>query len=230
MGRRIAVVGLGTMGAEVARYLSRHGAEVLGVDPDEGRTRLVSSEVSRVAIADGTDREALRRLGIAEMHGAIVCIRSSVEASVMATLVLARHLRVPEVISRAVSENHSDILYAVGASTVVYPEREMGRRVASAMLWPQFRDYFAVSGDLAIVEYAATDEMTGQTLGQLDFKNRFGAYCMAIRRGGTAHSIGGDKTEERSADRVVNLPDAATKLGPGDVLVLLGFKRTLEKL
>lgn len=232
MARRLGVIGLGVMGRAVARYLARNGAEVVAVDRDPAAVKQVAAHVSKALVIDSRDREGLLQLGPEQLQGAVVAVGSDVEASVMATLVLSRHLKVPEVFARATTQNHAEILSAVGATTVVPVETEMGRRVAQAILWPQFRDFFAVTGDLALVETAPTPEMIGRTLGELDLRRRYGAHCLALRRGRrSARSVmGGDKIEEVNADRIVNLPDASVVITEDDLLVVVGLKDELARL
>lgn len=230
MARRIAVIGLGVMGKAVARYLARHGAYVVAVDHDQAQVAALASDVSRAVCIDSRDRDGLLALASERLQGAVVAIRADVEASVMATLVLCRHLRVPEVFARAVNDNHAEILEAVGATTVVQVEREMGRRVAQSILWPQFRDFFAVTGDLALVETTPTEEMVGQTIGGLDMRARYGALVLAVRRGaaGARETIGGDKVESAGSE-IINLPGPAVRIERDDVLVVIGLGRELAR-
>lgn len=229
MSRRIAVIGLGRMGRAVARFLSRRGCYVLGVDRDEEAVREVAVEVSKAVVIDATDRLALTRAGVGECDGAVVTIGKRIEASVMTTLLLARHLEIKEIHARAVSDNHAEILTAVGATTVVQLELEMGRRIAQHIVMPQFRDVFSITGALALVETEPLPEMVGKTLKELEFKARYGAYCMALRRGhaGQPGVLGGELTED--ARSIVNLPDADERIEADDVLVLLGLEERLAE-
>ncbi|MDP7034559.1 MAG: TrkA family potassium uptake protein [Planctomycetota bacterium] len=232
MKRRIIVIGLGTLGKEVALFLANNGAEVLAIDKQEEEVTRIAKEVSQVAIVDGTDMKTLRSLNAQEYDGAVVAIGDNIQSSIMTTLVLKDHLRIPEVFARAVNEDHGQILDKVGADTVFHVEREMGRRVGSSILRPHFRDYFGVSGDLAVIEINAEESMIGKTMAELDFKNRYKAYCLALRRGraGEKEELGGLKTQETGRDRVVNMPEADTRIQADDVLVLIGMDRDLQSL
>ena len=229
MTRRIVVIGLGTLGNEVATFLAKSGAEVLAIDKDEHLVDRIKSDVTLAVRADGTELEELRRHQVGEYDGAVIAIGDDIQSSIMCTLMVKKHLEIDEVFARAVNEDHGQILDVVGADTVFHVERQTGRRVAMSIMRPKFRDYFGVSGDLAIVEMNAEESMVGHTLAELDFKNHHRAYCLAIRRGraGEKAELGGEKT--LATHDVVNMPDASARVKADDVLVLIGFKKDLDR-
>ena len=232
MSRRIIVIGLGTLGKEVATALANEGAEVLALDKREEEVKRIANQVSQAAIVDGTEMETLLSLNAQEYDGAVVAIGDNIQSSIMTTLVLKDHLRIPEVFARAVNEDHGQILNKVGADTVFYVERHMGERVAYSILRPKFRDYFGVSGDLAIIEINAEESMIGKTLAELDFKNRYKAFCLALHRGraGEKEELGGVKTQETGRNQDINMPDADTRIEANDVLALIGKDRDLQNI
>lgn len=58
----VVVLGLGRFGASLVNELRDHGVEVLGIDTDEKRLRDV--DLTESVIADSTDPQALRQLGV----------------------------------------------------------------------------------------------------------------------------------------------------------------------
>lgn len=129
----VVVVGLGRFGESVARNLMAAGTEVLVIDKDPDLVAEISSEVTLAVEADGSSRTVLRELGVEQCAAAVVGIGEGIEASIVATSNLS-DLGVPEIWARATSSLHGRILERVGATRIVYPEREMGHRVALAML------------------------------------------------------------------------------------------------
>src|SRR5262245_8236095 len=127
--RQIAVLGLGRFGQAVALELSRLGHDVLAVDRDERVVQSIADEVTHAVQADFTDPEALEALGLADFDTVIVAASEALEASIMAT-VLLRRIGVRRIIAKATHDLHGSILEQVGATRIVYPERETGLRVA----------------------------------------------------------------------------------------------------
>ncbi|MBE0343748.1 TrkA family potassium uptake protein, partial [Paenibacillus sp. 28ISP30-2] len=117
-------------------------------------------------------------------------------------------------IVKAQNELHGKVLQKIGADKVVYPERDMGLRVAHHLTSPYILDYIELSKDYSILEMKAADSMIGKNLKELDIRARFGCNVMAIRR-----------------DQEMNIsPYAEDRLETGDVLVIVGHKDDLTKL
>jgi trk system potassium uptake protein TrkA len=134
MKKQVAVIGLGRFGVGLANTLLDMGYDVLALDVDEDRVQAVASQVSRAIHADATDEAVLRGLGIDKFDVAIVSMGSDIEHSVLTTI-LMRKLGVPLIVARADNELHGIILDKIGADKVIYPEREMGTRVAHGLMF-----------------------------------------------------------------------------------------------
>jgi trk system potassium uptake protein TrkA len=126
---RVAVIGLGRFGGQVADALVRLGHEVLAVDGNGGTVEKWTERLTYVVQADATQVRVLRQLGIHEFPRVVVGIGRALEASVLTVLALAE-VGVPEIWAKSTSNPHSRILSAVGATRVIFPESAMGDRVA----------------------------------------------------------------------------------------------------
>jgi trk system potassium uptake protein TrkA len=213
MGRQVMVVGLGRFGSAVARELERLGHEVLALDADETAVNDLAPDVTHALQLDATDEEALRAAGAADFDTAIVGISSATEASIFATMALKR-LGVRNVIAKAGSELHGAILDRVGADRVVYPEREIGARVAHTFSIPNVVDYIDVAPRFGIEKVRPPRSFMGRTLGELDLPARLGLTAVALRRG----------------DRVTVNPHRDERIAEGDELILIGRDDRLEQL
>jgi len=127
--KRFCVIGLGKFGISVAKALSRKGAEVLAIDTDEERVNEASNFATQAIILDATDKEALQRIGIQDIDAAIVAVGKDMASSILITSLL-KELGVKYVVAKALSPLHGKVLEKVGADRVVFPERDMGMRVA----------------------------------------------------------------------------------------------------
>ncbi len=125
----VAVIGLGRFGSSLALELMASGTEVLGIDSDEEIVQSHNGQLTQVVRADSTKEEALRQLAVDEFDRVVVAIGDDVQASIL-TASLLLQLKVPVVWAKAISEQHGTILAQLGVHHVVYPEKDMGRRVA----------------------------------------------------------------------------------------------------
>ncbi|MBQ4090886.1 MAG: TrkA family potassium uptake protein [Clostridia bacterium] len=177
-----AVFGLGRYGIAVARELVENGMEVIAVDTDD---RIVSDAAAYLPVckcADVTDSEVISRLGIGNIDTVIVCMASSLEASVMA-ITLCKEVGVKTVIAKCADEMQQKILLRVGADQVVFPENESGIRLAKNLVSSGFIDMISLSKDVSMVEIDVKDEWCGKNLIELNLRKKYGFNIVAIKKG-----------------------------------------------
>jgi trk system potassium uptake protein TrkA len=213
--KQYAVIGLGRFGSSVAKTLSDMGCEVLAIDIDEERVQRVEGFVTHAVQADATDESALRSLGIRNADAAIVSIGQDLEASILATLIL-KDLGIGRVVCKALNELHGKVLEKVGADRVVYPERDMGVRVAHNLVSSSLIDYIELSPDYSVAEIVARPEFAGKTLRELNLRARYD-YAINI-------------IAIRSGDTVRISPRADDRIGENDVLVVMGSNEAIKQL
>lgn len=158
----IAVIGLGRFGTAVAEQLVELGHEVLGIERDEQLMQQRSGLMTHVASADGTDAEAMRQLGVGELRHAVVAIGDNTEASILTTATLA-DLGVGDIWAKAQTSQHASILERVGAHHVVFPERDMGERVAHRVTGKML-EYVQIDDSFALVETRVPRSLEGRAL------------------------------------------------------------------
>ena len=212
-GEQVVVIGLGRFGTAVARELERLGHEVLAIDRSEERVNEISSDVTHALQLDAADEDALRSAGAPDFNTAIVAISSDAEPSIFATMVLKR-LGVRNVVAKAGSQLHGEILARVGADRVVFPERETGLRLAHSFNVPNVIDYLDVAPSFGIEKIRPPKSFIGRTLGELDLKGRLGLTPMALRRG----------------KQVIVNPARDERVTEGDELILIGRDDKLDQL
>ncbi|PZE21211.1 TrkA family potassium uptake protein [Paenibacillus xerothermodurans] len=182
MKKQFAVIGMGRFGTSVAKTLSGLGFEVLAIDSSEQRTQEVASIVTHVVQADSTDEDALRALGLRNFDVVVVAIGEDIQASILTTIIL-KEIGAPKVVVKAQDELHGKVVRKVGADKVIYPERDMGQRVAHHLISSNIIDYIELSDDHSIVEIKATRSMVGKSLRQLDIRAKYGCNVMGIKSG-----------------------------------------------
>ena len=206
----VVVIGLGRFGKAVSRELMAAGTDVLGIDLDEEIVQSMSAELTHVVRADSTNEEALRQLGVPEFERAVVAIGIDIQSSILTTSILMG-FGIPHVWAKAISETHGRIFNQLGVPHVIYPEQDMGRRVAH-MVRGAALDYIEIDRDFEIVRMSPNSLVLGTTLGEGHIRSRFGVTVLAYNREGQGW---------------VNA-DADTVLQPGDNILVSGSVRSAE--
>jgi trk system potassium uptake protein TrkA len=178
----VVVIGLGRFGSQVAESLLDMGHEVLGIDSDPRIVQDWSDRLTQVVQADATDNEVLRQLGVQDFPRAVVGIGTNLEASVLTVLTLTE-VGVPEIWAKAISVKHGKILSSVGARHVIYPESEMGQRVAH-LITGRMLDYIEFDDGFAIAKVRAPGEVVGRTLNDVGLRSQWGVTVVGIKRPG----------------------------------------------
>ena len=212
MVKSYAVLGLGSFGKSVARSFMELGIEVLAVDRNKIIVNEIASEVTYAVQMDVTNEDALKSIGVEKMDGVIVAIGENLEASVMATL-LVKELGVPYVVAKAETEMQKKILEKIGADKVVFPEKEMGVRLAKNIAG-NFLDVFDLSSKDSMVELKGKEEWIGKSIRELDFRNRYHLNIVAFRRDGKLDSF----------------PDPDDVLQRDDIIITVGKNEDLSRI
>src|SRR6056297_18557 len=211
--KQFIVVGLGRFGSSVATTLADNGHDVLVIDENHQKIQDISNSVTHAVEADATDEEALKTLGVRKFDVAIVSIGDNLHANILCTLIL-KELGVPYVIVKAQDNLHGKVLTKVGADRVVYPERDMGERIAHNLISSNVLDYLEFAPDYSVVEILASQNMIGKSLGELEFRSRFDVNVMAIKRG----------------QHLNMTPGASDKILEDDTLIVMGKNENLDKV
>ena len=209
----IVVIGLGRFGTALALELMRLGHPVLGIDANPGRVDEMKGELTDVAQANTTNERALKALGVHEALTVAVCIGSGVEASVLTTALLVE-LGVQNIWAKAITADHGRILAKMGAHHVVYPEAEMGERVAHLVtgrleefvrLNPSPSEDEAIEPDdeFVISQMLVPERCAGRTLGSAGIRAEFRVTVVAIRPDGGRYTYAEADTILGAADHIV---------------------------
>jgi trk system potassium uptake protein len=200
----VLVVGLGRFGTALATTLMDLGHEVLGVDSDAENVQRNADVLTHVVEADATDEDVMQQLGAGEFGRAVVGIGTDLEASILTTSLLAG-LQVPDIWAKAITVAHGRILERVGAHHVVFPEHDMGRRVAH-LVTGRMLEFVPLDEGFALVELKPPKQVVGRSLGDAQVRSRYGVTVVCIKPEGGSFTYA---TQE-------------TVPGPDDVLVVAG--------
>jgi trk system potassium uptake protein TrkA len=206
----VAVIGLGRFGTALALELVRGGTEVLAVDSDPVVVQRLSGQLSHVVVADATDAEALREIGLPDFQKAVVAIGNHLEASILTTALLAE-FGVPDIWVKALSRQHATIVERIGAHHVVLPEHEMGERVAH-LVAGRLLDYIELDDDWVLARTKPSRELVGVPLGETGLRARHRVTVVSVK------GQGDERFTHAGVDTVLSYGDEIVIVGrPGDV-------------
>ncbi len=206
------IVGLGRFGYALAMELASAGAELVVLDRDEDKIRELRDYTENAYLVANLDKKTLMETGIQDCDVAVVCIGEKLDTSILTTLNLVS-MGIPTVISKAASQEHGEILEKLGAQ-VVYPERDMGIRLANRLEASRMLDYIQLSEKLNISKLMVPQQMIGKTVVEVNLRKEFNVNIIAVENGSSLIEV--------------VAPDYV--FCKGDILYVSGSKAGLNKL
>ena len=210
----IAIIGLSSFGYYLAINLVEAGIEVIAVDMEEEKIDKVKNTIHKAVIADATDRDTLESFGLEELDGVVVSL-GQIESSVLVTLHL-REMKIKNIITKALSEEHGKILEMIGATEVIFPEKDMSLKVARRLTHENILEYIPLAEGYSIVDLAPPKSIVGKTLGDLDLTNKFNVQVIVVK--------------ELIPEKVTMIPRADYKVKSSDILVIMGEDKNILKV
>ncbi|MBC8535211.1 potassium channel family protein [Feifania hominis] len=213
--KSFAVIGLGRFGSNLAKTLFSLGYEVMAVDEDEERVARISDYVTHAVVGDARDEGVLKSIGIRNVDCVVVALSGDMQSSILVTLLL-KEMGVKFILSKAMSEVHARVLTKVGADQIVFPEKDMGMRVAQSLAMNNILDFIELSEEYSIVEVVMPERWAGKTLRDLNVRANYGVNIMAIRH---------EQTKEISVS-----PNPDEELIAGDALIIIGTNDDITQI
>ncbi len=217
---KCTVIGLGRFGYQLAVSLADQGMEVMAIDSSESIIASIRDKVTQAVCLRVTDEESLLTLGIEDMDTVVVSMGEDFAQSILITALLKKHLNVKNVIARAVNKIHENILMLVGADRVVFPERDLGIKLANNLTFSLI-EFFQVTERFAITEIITPKSFIGKTISELQLKKSRQVSCIGVNKEGEISLI--------SPDYVVQEKDMLLFAGKNDKLAELAKEAEIAK-
>lgn len=214
---QFAVIGLGKFGETVAKTLVKNNCEVLAIDKDEERIQDISAEVSHAVATDALDEKSLRALITPDFDAVIICIGEDFEASIL-SLMIVLDIGIKKVIVKAENKIRAKILTKLGASQVIFPEIEVGEKLAQNIINPDIQDLLNLSDKFSIAEINMPRDVVNKTILESDFRKKYKLNIIAIRKG------------DLSKENIEVNPNPETVLQQTDRLFVLGETERIRKI
>lgn len=213
--RKFAIIGLSSFGFYLTKFLSERNYNVMAVDNDESIIEKVKPFAYKAIIADARDKDTLENLGISDFDVVVVSLGGQIDASILVTLYL-KELNVKEIIAKAVTEDHGKILDRIGATTIIFPEKDIAHRLAMRMASVNILDVIPLSDGISVLEFGPPSEFLGKTIGQIDIRQKYGIQIIVIK--------------EVIPENVVIVPTPDHVIKDSDILIGVGKDEDFHKL
>jgi trk system potassium uptake protein TrkA len=210
-----AIIGLGSFGYYIAKFLAENRFEILAIDLDENQVEKVKPYVTKAVIADATQKEVLVQLGVDEMDFAVVSVGDKIDTSILITLYL-KELKIKQIIVKSITEDHGKILGMIGASDVVFPERDVAIKLAQSLASPNLIETLSLGPDYSLVELAPPTKFLRKSIKELDIRNKYNVDVLAIK--------------ELIPENLIVVPRANHIIKDSDILLLIGKIEDLETI
>lgn len=176
------VIGLGRFGTALVKTLAAAGKEVIAIDKNEEKVREVRAYTDYAFVVDNLSETALKETGMQNCGTVTVCIGEQIDMSILTTMLVIK-LGVPNVIAKATSEVHGEVLKRMGA-TVVYPEADMAVRIGRRLIFGNLLDYVALADGVEVRRITAGGRAIGRTVQELDVRKVYGINIIAVEQDG----------------------------------------------
>ena len=215
--KNFAVFGLGRFGRNVALTLAELGYDVLGVDKDENITAEIAQSLTNVVSFDIRDINALKEVGISDFD-VVVIASKSLEASLMATM-LCREFNVKKIIVKAIDERHAKMARKLGATEVIFSERDTARRLARKLVSKNSSDLKEIDRNIGVLSLKVPKRFVGKNLIESNLRGEYNVILIAIKSG--------DKTIVTPPnEHVFGASERIFLVGTSDALI--NFERTIS--
>ena len=174
------VIGLGRFGSALVKTLAEAGKEVIAIDKDEQRVKAVRKYTDFAFVVDNLNQETLEETGIQNCGTVTICIGEALDVSILTTMLIIR-MGIPNVISKANSQEHGEVLKQLGAM-VVYPESDMAVRIGKRLISGSLIDYISLDDNVEVRRIAVGGAMVGHSILELNIRNAYGINVIAVER------------------------------------------------
>lgn len=213
MKKQFAVIGCGKFGSSVAKSIYSLGYEVLAVDKSMEIIQSIKDDVTHAVQADITNETVLKELGLNNYDTVVIGIGLDMQASIMAAIT-AKEIGVKYLVAKAQNDLHAKVLEKIGVDRIIFPERDIGERLASNLVSSNILDYIELSKDYSIMEINALPAWIGKSMKETNIRENYGLNILAIKHG---------------KDITIS-PNSKTRIEEGDILVAVGHNDNFKKL
>lgn len=211
----IAVLGLGNFGFHIARNLAQKKKKILAMDINAEQIDRIKDYVSDAVIGDIKNKQLLTEFIDKSIEAVIISTGQHTFDSILAVHHL-KEIGVKNIIVKANDSTHAQILKVMGATEIIFPEKDIAEWWANKLAEPNLIEYLPLSEEFSIVEYACPDKFSGRTLKQLQLRSKFNILLIAVK--------------DILGNNFILMPPAEYALKPDTILLLMGKREDINNM
>ena len=189
--KSFAVIGLGQFGRAVVDELLENGMDVIAIDNDPEAINKVAKKLPTSFVADSTDEEAMKELGLKDVDAVIVAYGDNKEASILTTVIL-REFGIEEIIVRVDDDYYVPIMKKLGATDVITPQKAAGQALANRLGNSDYKDFYKLDAKYSVISIVINSGFIPVTLRELNSKEVYGVSIVLIIRNNKSFVPGGN--------------------------------------
>lgn len=214
MKKKFCVIGLGNFGFHVLKTLFEAGHEIIAIDSNKDKVQAAKDYCTYAVLSDAANKDFLDSQGIGDMDAIVVSMGDRSHLATLITLYL-KELGAKRILVKALNEDHGRILERVGATDVIFPEKEMAQRLAHNLTSPNILEFIPLAEEYSISETEPPKHFIGKTLSELDLRKTYHVTIIAIK--------------EVLTDAFILAPPADHLIKNSDLLILIGKSDDVDK-
>ena len=200
--KSVLVIGMGRFGRHLASRMQELGNEVMVVDRDPDLIEMLAGKYTECSIGDCTQEPVIASLGVENFDTCFVTTGADFQSSLVITALLKRH-GARSIVAKTAQDIQEELLHQLGATEVVYPEREIAERVAVRYNSDNIFDFIPLTSDVALYEIAILRHWIGDTIQGVDVRKKHGVNIVAIKNGESVRPVPGPNYTFREGDHIV---------------------------
>lgn len=218
-----AIIGLDELGVIITTTLSKSGFDVLAIDKDINRVEEIKEHVTRAIQLDPTDEDSLIELNIKDVDTVVVNLGDDFESAVL-TVAILKKLGVKEIIATAENEIKGRILSLSGAVKIIYPQKEIGLKIAKSLMAPRLIDIISLSIDHSLSQIKVPSKFIGKKLSEIHLRKNYRLNLVGIKK------IKIDPKTNEEVEQTNYLPMGDDMLQKDDILIIIGLDDDIENI
>lgn len=179
--KQFAIIGLGAFGLRMLEELVEVTNEIIIIDKDKEIIEKYKDVAQAAYVTDAINEVALSKIIPDNIDAVIVDLGGKIEVSIMTTNYLKK-LGVRNIMVKAQTDEHGEVLSMVGATQVIFPDREAAKRITPMLASSLLFNYLPISEKLALAEVRANSFCLGKTLIEANLRKEFGLNVVAMRK------------------------------------------------
>ena len=213
--KSFAVIGLGQYGLSVAKALIDNNQQVIGIDRDETRVKMLEDKHASVFTTDCTNKHNLREVGVHSVDVAIVTFGDNLHDAIITTALLS-DLEIAHIVVRVDNMEYAPILKKIGAHEIIHPTDDAGRSLAFRLSGTNLTQYFAFDKYYAVSSVTIPVGFKTKKLIELDWRNKFNINIVLIKK------MEGKVSDEALDDIIPEIPKAQESVEAKDIIYVIG--------